>query len=122
MKAYLERIDASANMARFYSVAVVPTLFGEWAVVREWGRIGQAGTIREETFAAETRAAQAAEAQIIRKGQDGYNLRGAKHAVLQEGPIEPHSKAALTREYGISRKSLTISIQSEAAGDGNSAC
>jgi len=31
-------------MARFYKIDVQPTLFGEWAAVREWGRFGRAGT------------------------------------------------------------------------------
>jgi hypothetical protein len=31
---------ASRNMARFYVLAIEPTLFDEMALVREWGRIG----------------------------------------------------------------------------------
>ena len=30
-------VDAAGNMLRFYSVRIAPTLFGVWAVVREWG-------------------------------------------------------------------------------------
>ncbi len=33
----LRRIDQPRNMARFYAVDVLPTLFGHWAVVRRWG-------------------------------------------------------------------------------------
>lgn len=40
---YLRREDAARNMARFYVMAVQATLFGEWALVREWGRMGQPG-------------------------------------------------------------------------------
>lgn len=40
---YLERIDHARNMARYYRLSVVKTLFGEWAMVREWGRIGRRG-------------------------------------------------------------------------------
>jgi ATP-dependent protease ClpP protease subunit/predicted DNA-binding WGR domain protein len=36
--AFLTRIDPTRNIDRFYIVDVTPTLFGEWAVVREWGR------------------------------------------------------------------------------------
>ena len=36
----LERRNAGRNMARFYVLAIEPTLFGEMALVREWGRIG----------------------------------------------------------------------------------
>lgn len=34
------RVDPARNMLRFYAIRIAPTLFGEWAVVREWGRIG----------------------------------------------------------------------------------
>jgi predicted DNA-binding WGR domain protein len=44
----LVRIDEGRNMARFYKLDVQPTLFGEWSLVREWGRIGRPGTVRVE--------------------------------------------------------------------------
>jgi predicted DNA-binding WGR domain protein len=47
---YLERIDCAKNMARYYRLSVVETLFGEWAMVREWGRIGRRGHSREHVF------------------------------------------------------------------------
>lgn len=37
------RIDAARNMARFYMLSLEPTLFGEVAVLRHWGRIGSRG-------------------------------------------------------------------------------
>jgi predicted DNA-binding WGR domain protein len=37
---FLTRIDPTRNIDRFYVVQVLPTLFGEWAVLREWGRRG----------------------------------------------------------------------------------
>jgi WGR domain len=37
-------------MARFYKIDVQPTLFGEWAVVREWGRTGRGGTLRNKLY------------------------------------------------------------------------
>jgi predicted DNA-binding WGR domain protein len=45
----LTRNIAQQNVHRFYKLDVQPTLFGEWALVREWGRIGRAGTVRVET-------------------------------------------------------------------------
>jgi predicted DNA-binding WGR domain protein len=45
----LTRIDPARNMARFYALSLAPTLFGEWLLVKEWGRIGQTGTVRAET-------------------------------------------------------------------------
>ena len=37
--AYLEKVDPSRRMMRFYAIWIAPTLFGEWAMVREWGRV-----------------------------------------------------------------------------------
>jgi predicted DNA-binding WGR domain protein len=44
--AFLTRIDPARNINRFYIVDVTPTLFGDWALVREWGRRGSPGTVR----------------------------------------------------------------------------
>lgn len=51
--AYLERHDPARGMARLYTVGLAPTLFGEWALVREWGRIGSPGTVRADWFGTE---------------------------------------------------------------------
>ncbi|MEY9606927.1 putative DNA-binding WGR domain protein [Bradyrhizobium japonicum] len=40
---YIERSDASKNMARFYAMAIEPTLFGDICLTRRWGRIGAQG-------------------------------------------------------------------------------
>ena len=37
----LQCIDPAKNKRRFYMMQVQPTLFGEWELVREWGRIGR---------------------------------------------------------------------------------
>lgn len=50
---YLERREPARNRLRFYNIAVTRTLFDRWVVVREWGRIGQPGTVREMEFATE---------------------------------------------------------------------
>jgi hypothetical protein len=42
--AFLTRIDPTRNINRFYVVQVMPTLFGDWSVMREWGRCGSAAT------------------------------------------------------------------------------
>jgi predicted DNA-binding WGR domain protein len=44
--AFLTRTDPGRNIDRFYVVQVMPDLFGEWIVVREWGRRGSTGTLR----------------------------------------------------------------------------
>lgn len=47
MQTYLQKIIPAKNQYRFYSVSVALTLFGEWAVVKEWGRIGSKGGQRQ---------------------------------------------------------------------------
>ena len=39
----LQKIDHAENERRWYILSVQRTLFGEWAVIREWGRIGNDG-------------------------------------------------------------------------------
>jgi predicted DNA-binding WGR domain protein len=46
----LRRVDAAKNMDRFYELTLEPTLFGEWAVVRRWGRFHSEGRKRETWF------------------------------------------------------------------------
>jgi predicted DNA-binding WGR domain protein len=43
-------------MNRFYALSLQPDLFGTVSVVREWGRIGQPGTVRHVVCADETAA------------------------------------------------------------------
>lgn len=54
---YCERIDRARNMARYYMLSIQPTLFGETAVVRSWGRIGKSGGEKSEVFETEAQAA-----------------------------------------------------------------
>jgi len=69
---YLERKDPDKNMNRFYKVVVTETLFGEWALIREWGRIGSPGTVREEWFDTADLAGQAASKLRGQKQRRGY--------------------------------------------------
>jgi hypothetical protein len=39
----LSRRDPARNMARYYTLAVEITLFGDWSCRREFGRIGRRG-------------------------------------------------------------------------------
>ena len=46
----LYRTDADKRMHRFYRMDVQPNLFGEWCLMREWGRIGSTGQMRSLPF------------------------------------------------------------------------
>ncbi|MBT9371633.1 WGR domain-containing protein [Rhizobium sp. CSW-27] len=53
---HIERIDPQRNMARYYHLAIAPTLFGDLSVIRTWGRIGTRGQTRVHVFAREQEA------------------------------------------------------------------
>ena len=55
---HFRRIDAASNMARFYMLSLEPTLFGDVAVFRHWGRIGTRGR-QVATFHGSVEEAQA---------------------------------------------------------------
>lgn len=68
----LTRIDPAYNMARFYRMEVVPTLFGEWALVREWGRIGHSGQVRCDHYTTRGTAELALVKLLGSKTRRGY--------------------------------------------------
>jgi predicted DNA-binding WGR domain protein len=68
----LHRIDPARNMARFYALALQPTLFGEVSLLRAWGRIGTHGRAKIETFATAEQAAGALTRLEARKRKRGY--------------------------------------------------
>ncbi len=75
LQVMLERLDPVRNTYRYYVVSLEPSLFGDTALVRQWGRIGSAGRQRLELYADPTEAAEELEAWLRRKIQRGYYLR-----------------------------------------------
>lgn len=73
----LFRIDQSRNMRRYYRMDVQPTLFGEWELIREWGRVGQAGTVRCAAYMTAKAAELAREQRRHSKLKRGYQPAGA---------------------------------------------
>ncbi len=68
----LIRIVPSENMARFYGIALQPTLFGEVAVVRCWGRISTRGRAMTVTYPDTEQAADALAELETKKRRRGY--------------------------------------------------
>ncbi|MGB0848325.1 MAG: WGR domain-containing protein [Thiolinea sp.] len=73
MITYLKKVDPEKNQYRFYSLYIVPTLFGEWSLVRTWGRIGSGGAIRSDWFDTEKEAQDALEVIEKQKRRKGYS-------------------------------------------------
>ncbi|WP_275949213.1 WGR domain-containing protein [Bradyrhizobium septentrionale] len=91
----LVRIDADKKMARFYKLDVQPTLFGEWAVIREWGRIGRGGTVRSTPYG--TASDRQWRKKITRHEPSHVRLWQARHPpryaayLIPSSPTFPHS-------------------------------
>ena len=69
---YLEKRDPAKRQCRFYRIRVVQTLFGPWAMIREWGRIGSPGRIMESWYDSEQEAQGAGEKLLAQKTKRGY--------------------------------------------------
>ena len=75
MLSHFERRDPERNIARFYSLHIQPTLFGEWDLLRTWGRIGSAGRLLINHHPDAGAAERAAEKLIRRRLRHGYRQR-----------------------------------------------
>jgi predicted DNA-binding WGR domain protein len=71
----LDRIDEERNMARYYVLAIEPSLFGDTALIREWGRIGRGGKRRIDLYEGERQAVIALGDWLMRKMRRGYARR-----------------------------------------------
>lgn len=73
----LEKIDHRKNQQRYYALSLAPTLFGEWSLLREWGRIGRrGGRIIAEAFETEADAAASLTMIRLQKERHGYCSTG----------------------------------------------
>ncbi len=70
---YVERTDASMNMARFYAISIEPDLFGEACLMRRWGRIGTKGQTMIQRFDTEREAVVQFLDLLQKKRQRGYS-------------------------------------------------
>lgn len=77
LHAHLEKRDPTNNEYRFYALHVVPTLFGGWSLVREWGQIGSPGRVVVETFETREAGEQALAERMHEKLKKGYEAVGA---------------------------------------------
>jgi predicted DNA-binding WGR domain protein len=65
--ARFERIDHAQNCARFYALHWQPLLWGGVALIRQWGRIGAAGSQLLEGTYPDRESAQPLTEKLIRK-------------------------------------------------------
>lgn len=71
----LQKIDPEKRQNRFYRMSIDRDLFGDWRLLREWGRIGARGGQRlSEYFQSETDAERALAQLQQKKLRRGYEL------------------------------------------------
>ena len=63
-----------ANQNPYYLMRTMPTLFGEWVLLWEWGRIGSPGRVRRDRHRTESEAVSALTKLAYRKCRQGYAL------------------------------------------------
>ena len=82
----LRRIEPEKNMARFYQISLQPTLFGNVAVVRHWGRIGGGGRSMSVWEDSEAAAQEAVPLNCcISRHQSRSRFRGGMIAGIVQG-------------------------------------
>ncbi|MCR6727853.1 WGR domain-containing protein [Agrobacterium fabrum] len=122
---YIERTDASMNMARYYAMDISETLFGETRLTRRWGRIGVHGQSKAHIFLREEDAVQLFLDLVRQKRTRGYRpaergpLARTSTGVLSapapiglEGDLDVDEKRDLDREL-----EAELSFAEEVAGD-----
>lgn len=72
LQVVLQRRDCARNVARFYVLAIEPSLYGDAALMRAWGRIGSLGRQRLDLYASAAEAGEALEAWLARRVGRGY--------------------------------------------------
>ena len=69
-----ESVNAAENRRRFYDLVWQPTLFGEGALVRTWGRQGQPGTARATFYPGRDNAQSEIRQVVRRRLAHGYRV------------------------------------------------
>jgi len=69
---HLIRVRPEKHEKRFYRMTLWPDLFGNAILIREWGRIGQPGQVRQDRHPDPGAALNALTTLARRKRQRGY--------------------------------------------------
>lgn len=91
MKAYLQRLSASNGLIWFYAIQIQRDLLGGWQVMREWGRSGSPGTLRQVPFDTHEGAEANMRSLLDQLTEKGYRI------VIREG-LSPSMASYLMKE------------------------
>ena len=78
---YVERNDPNKNMARFYALAIEPTLFQVPCLIRRWGRIGTIGQTKIHHFEREEDAVSLFLDLLRAKRARGYKTKAVNQSL-----------------------------------------
>ncbi|WP_315923266.1 WGR domain-containing protein [Mesorhizobium sp. SP-1A] len=67
-------VDPARNMAKFYTMVISPSLFGDVALVRSWGRMAKRGAFRINLFGSHGEAEVARAKIVAQKLARGYRV------------------------------------------------
>ena len=70
----LTSVDPAANRFRVYALSWRPTLWGDFALVQTWGRLGSPGRARTTFFASRPMAQEAIVLLLRRRLRHGYRV------------------------------------------------
>jgi predicted DNA-binding WGR domain protein len=105
----MRRVDPETNVARFYVLTLERDLFGNFAVPRQWGRVGTAGRVITEPFGTELEAGEAMGRLPGRVAQRG---RGRS---MNELPMDAQALAGVIEQAQVALRSCDKLLQHVAA-------
>ncbi|MBV8844140.1 MAG: WGR domain-containing protein [Bryobacterales bacterium] len=83
---------------------MTPTIFGDWSLLREWGRIGSPGTVQARTFEREDEARRTERQGIRKRERHGYrptpDLTARWPEFMAGGSIQASPKPKSRRRRG----------------------
>ncbi|MDH6203794.1 putative DNA-binding WGR domain protein [Rhizobium leguminosarum] len=100
----LFHVDPARNMARFYLLAVEPTLFGGSSLTRCWGRMGTKGQMKIDLFDTAVEAKEASRKLLHGKLKRGYQRNEENSDETGSEPVGTQGRQIDSR--GLSRDQL----------------
>jgi len=70
----MQTTPSSSEPSRFFQLILQEDLLGGWTLIRQWGKLGQRGTLRKEVY---NDLNQAQEAMVVYRDQQlkkGFNM------------------------------------------------
>lgn len=119
----LIRIDPARNMYRYYMLRYEQDLFGQWVLVRQWGRVGRSQQVWKSAADGRNEAVLEGLRHALSKLRAGYRLRcdkkfgGRPHKGTESWPSEDRGG----RDFTAARRPASLAATSAARHTGEAA-